>query len=93
MYYTVPGATPLKQLMGDAMILARGKGYDVFNALDLLQVIPPQCQAMSACQEFRPVQQQATCLVYWSVPTIFLLVSAFNQEQTTRDHLTGMRSQ
>ncbi|MEW5306326.1 MAG: hypothetical protein WDW36_008796 [Sanguina aurantia] len=37
MYYTVPGATPLKQLMGDAMILARGKGYDVFNALDLLQ--------------------------------------------------------
>lgn len=34
----VPGATPLKQLIGDAMILARSKGYDVFNALDLLQV-------------------------------------------------------
>uniref|UniRef100_A0A7S0WW22 Glycylpeptide N-tetradecanoyltransferase n=1 Tax=Chlamydomonas leiostraca TaxID=1034604 RepID=A0A7S0WW22_9CHLO len=37
MYYTVPGATPLKQLIGDAMIIARSKGYDVFNALDLLQ--------------------------------------------------------
>lgn len=37
MYYTVPGATPLKQLLGDAMIFARSRGYDVFNALDLLQ--------------------------------------------------------
>jgi glycylpeptide N-tetradecanoyltransferase len=35
MYYTVPGATPLKQLINDAMILAASKGYDVFNALDL----------------------------------------------------------
>ncbi|KAG1667053.1 hypothetical protein FOA52_000416 [Chlamydomonas sp. UWO 241] len=35
MYYTVPGATPLKQLVNDAMILAASKGYDVFNALDL----------------------------------------------------------
>lgn len=37
MFYTVPGATPLKQLMGDALILARDRGYDVFNALDVLQ--------------------------------------------------------
>mmetsp|Transcript_16098 Transcript_16098/g.34830 ORF Transcript_16098/g.34830 Transcript_16098/m.34830 type:complete len:429 (-) Transcript_16098:795-2081(-) len=37
MYYTVPNATPLKQLVNDAMILARNKGYDVFNALDLLE--------------------------------------------------------
>ncbi|KAJ9506300.1 N-myristoyl transferase [Haematococcus lacustris] len=36
-YYTVPGATPLRQLMSDALILARIRGYDVFNALDLLQ--------------------------------------------------------
>jgi hypothetical protein len=28
----------MKQLLHDAMILARAKGYDVFNALDLLQV-------------------------------------------------------
>lgn len=34
----VPGATPLRQLLGDVMILAKAKGYDVFNALDLLQV-------------------------------------------------------
>ncbi|KAG2486222.1 hypothetical protein HYH03_015184 [Edaphochlamys debaryana] len=37
LYYTVPGATPLKQLVNDAMIMAASKGYDVFNALDLLQ--------------------------------------------------------
>jgi hypothetical protein len=37
----VPGTTPLKQLMNDAMIFARAKGYDVFNALDLLQVRTP----------------------------------------------------
>ncbi|KAF8058410.1 hypothetical protein HT031_005534 [Scenedesmus sp. PABB004] len=34
-FYTVPGPTPLAALMGDAMTLAAGKGYDVFNALDL----------------------------------------------------------
>lgn len=34
----VPGQTPLKQLMQDVMILAHAKGYDVFNALDLLEV-------------------------------------------------------
>jgi glycylpeptide N-tetradecanoyltransferase len=32
----VPGPTPLQQLMQDALILAAGKGYDVFNALDLM---------------------------------------------------------
>lgn len=37
MYYTVPGSVSLTQLMNDAMILARDGGYDVFNALDLLQ--------------------------------------------------------
>lgn len=37
MYYVVPNATPLKQLMSDALILAKKKNYDVFNALDLLQ--------------------------------------------------------
>lgn len=37
MFYTVPGATPLPQLMTDALILAHNKGYDVFNALDLLE--------------------------------------------------------
>jgi len=37
MFYTVPGATPLKQLMQDIMTLAHAKGYDVFNALDLLE--------------------------------------------------------
>ncbi|CAD7698472.1 unnamed protein product [Ostreobium quekettii] len=36
MYYTVPGATQLQQLMTDVMIEARRKGYDVFNALDVL---------------------------------------------------------
>lgn len=36
MYYTVPGVTPAKDLLNDAMIVARSKGYDVFNALDLL---------------------------------------------------------
>ena len=34
----VPGRTPLKQLMQDVMILAHAKGYDVFNALNLLEV-------------------------------------------------------
>lgn len=34
---TVPGSTPLQQLMQDALILAASKGYDVFNALDLME--------------------------------------------------------
>ncbi|KAI3437841.1 hypothetical protein D9Q98_000287 [Chlorella vulgaris] len=35
MFYTVPGATPLPQLMNDALILAHSTGHDVFNALDI----------------------------------------------------------
>jgi len=41
----VPGATPLKQLIQDIMILAHSKGYDVFNALDLLEVCPWRLRA------------------------------------------------
>lgn len=37
MFYTVANTTPLQQLMQDAMIMAVHKGYDVFNALDLLE--------------------------------------------------------
>jgi len=37
MFYTVAGTVPLAQLMQDAMALAAAKGYDVFNALDLLE--------------------------------------------------------
>lgn len=33
----VPGSVPLHQLMQDAMILAASKGYDVYNALDLME--------------------------------------------------------
>lgn len=33
----MPGRTPLQQLLGDALILARRSGHDVFNALDLMQ--------------------------------------------------------
>ncbi|KAK9836277.1 hypothetical protein WJX81_001521 [Elliptochloris bilobata] len=36
-YYTVPAATPLAQLMGDALVLAHSTGHDVFNALDIFQ--------------------------------------------------------
>lgn len=35
-FYTVPGANSIKDLMADALIVAKSKGYDVFNALDLL---------------------------------------------------------
>lgn len=35
-YYTVAAKTPLKDLMGDALILAKSEGFDVFNALDLM---------------------------------------------------------
>ena len=34
--HAVAGKTPMKQLMNDALTLAANKGYDVFNALDLL---------------------------------------------------------
>eukprot|EP00210_Caulerpa_lentillifera_P004810 g4592.t1 len=37
MYYTVPGSTPLDELMKDALIMAKDNGFDVFNALDILQ--------------------------------------------------------
>jgi glycylpeptide N-tetradecanoyltransferase len=36
MFYTAATTVPLPQLLGDAMALAAAKGYDVFNALDLL---------------------------------------------------------
>ena len=35
-FYMVPGSFPAKDLMNDALIIAKNKGYDVFNALDLL---------------------------------------------------------
>ena len=37
MFYTVPGATPLPQLMQDALTLAHATGHDVFNALDIFE--------------------------------------------------------
>lgn len=37
MYYTVAGVTAIKQLMTDGLIMAKACGYDVFNALDILQ--------------------------------------------------------
>mmetsp|Transcript_25415 Transcript_25415/g.60438 ORF Transcript_25415/g.60438 Transcript_25415/m.60438 type:complete len:403 (-) Transcript_25415:339-1547(-) len=37
MYYTVANTVPIGQLMNDALILARDRNYDVFNALDILQ--------------------------------------------------------
>ncbi|KAL4433450.1 hypothetical protein ABPG77_010303 [Micractinium sp. CCAP 211/92] len=37
MFYTVPGGTPLQQLMNDALILAHSTGHDVFNALDIFE--------------------------------------------------------
>lgn len=37
MYYTVPGTTPLAALVKDALIMAKKTGFDVFNALDILE--------------------------------------------------------
>lgn len=34
-YYNVPGKNSLESLIKDALILARNKGYDVFNALNV----------------------------------------------------------
>ena len=34
-YYTVPGTHSAKDLMADALTLAKKKGYDVFNCLDV----------------------------------------------------------
>ncbi|XP_052183790.1 glycylpeptide N-tetradecanoyltransferase 1-like [Diospyros lotus] len=36
-YYNVSTKTPLLQLMNDALIIAKQKDYDVFNALDVMQ--------------------------------------------------------
>ncbi|XP_050219292.1 glycylpeptide N-tetradecanoyltransferase 1 [Mercurialis annua] len=36
-YYNVSTKTPLLQLMNDALIVAKQKDFDVFNALDLMQ--------------------------------------------------------
>ncbi|XP_057866127.1 glycylpeptide N-tetradecanoyltransferase 1 [Cryptomeria japonica] len=36
-YYNVSTQTPLLQLMNDALIVAKQKDYDVFNALDIMQ--------------------------------------------------------
>ncbi|KAL1814343.1 hypothetical protein DCAR_0518478 [Daucus carota subsp. sativus] len=36
-YYNVSTKTPLLQLMNDALIMAKHKDYDVFNALDVMQ--------------------------------------------------------
>jgi glycylpeptide N-tetradecanoyltransferase len=37
-YYYYHTATPLAQLMNDALVLAKRLDFDVFNALDILQV-------------------------------------------------------
>jgi len=37
MYYTVPGTASLADLMNDALIMAKKNGFDVFNALDVLE--------------------------------------------------------
>ncbi|CAM0882335.1 unnamed protein product [Alopecurus aequalis] len=36
-YYNVAVRTPLQQLMNDALIVAKQKNYDVFNALDVME--------------------------------------------------------
>ncbi|CAI9280975.1 unnamed protein product [Lactuca saligna] len=36
-YYNVSTKTPMLQLMNDALIVAKKKGYDVFNALDVME--------------------------------------------------------
>ena len=36
-FYNVARTVPLRQLMNDGLILAKRKGYDVFNALDIMQ--------------------------------------------------------
>jgi glycylpeptide N-tetradecanoyltransferase len=39
-YYNVPAKNDIKQLMEDALILAKSKDFDVFNALDLMENAP-----------------------------------------------------
>lgn len=36
-FYNVPGKHSLLSLMKDALILAKKKDYDVFNALDIME--------------------------------------------------------
>ena len=36
-FYNVATATSWTDLMGDALVLARKEGFDVFNALDLME--------------------------------------------------------
>ena len=36
-YYNIANSVSLEQLMKDALILAKSKGADVFNALDLME--------------------------------------------------------
>ena len=36
-FYNVPGKYSLTELISDALIIAKNKGYDVFNALDVQQ--------------------------------------------------------
>ena len=36
-YYNVAVKTPLQQLMNDALIVAKQKNFDVFNALDVME--------------------------------------------------------
>ena len=36
-YYTAATVTPMKQLLNDALIMARDNNFDVFNALNLLE--------------------------------------------------------
>eukprot|EP01016_Furgasonia_blochmanni_P051696 TRINITY_DN8169_c0_g1_i1.p1 TRINITY_DN8169_c0_g1~~TRINITY_DN8169_c0_g1_i1.p1 ORF type:complete len:156 (-),score=26.76 TRINITY_DN8169_c0_g1_i1:169-636(-) len=36
-FYTVATSVPLKDLLADALILAQREGFDVFNALDIME--------------------------------------------------------
>ena len=36
-FYNVSTTTPWCQLMGDALIMAKNAGFDVFNALDIME--------------------------------------------------------
>lgn len=63
MFYTVPGATPLLQLMNDALILAHSTGHDVFNALDIFEnekVLKGECRTMGCWQLLRRLSLHIT---------------------------------
>jgi glycylpeptide N-tetradecanoyltransferase len=36
-YYNVPNTCSLEELMKNALIIAKNKGFDVFNALDIME--------------------------------------------------------